>query len=115
MEKYLRGFCRLSRRCCSLPYPHSNACEDGYPDRAVRRNTSHRRFSGAFDYIRTRKVLTLTNLRQVYRTFIVWNSNVYVIVLPCATLLATFGKLRLLQRYIDDDGLSSLRGYIFST
>ena len=29
---------------------------------------------------------------QVYRTFVVWNSNKYVVVIPCLTFVATFGE-----------------------
>jgi hypothetical protein len=39
-------------------------------------------------------VAYLNNLTsKVYRTFVLWNHDIYVIILPCLTYVATFSKV----------------------
>jgi len=42
-------------------------------------------------------VKNLSNL-QVYRTLVVWNYNIYVIVVPCLTFVATTSEFQKLVR-----------------
>jgi hypothetical protein len=44
-------------------------------------------------YLALQTVVRLILLHsKVYRTWVVWNHNFYVIVIPCLTFVATFGK-----------------------
>jgi hypothetical protein len=38
------------------------------------------------------RYVTTTCIFQVYRTFVIWNHNYYVILLPCMTFVATFSE-----------------------
>jgi hypothetical protein len=58
-------------------------------------------------------VTTIICIPQVYRTFIIWNHNYYIIVIPCMTFVATFSEFFWTSSAVTDgDHLCSLWGII---